>query len=650
MVPPVDISRFEQLKASGDLPSPKGVALAIMRLTLQDDVSVAELAQVIRTDPAFVGRLIKAANGLLGYGGRPIVSVQDALTVLGMPAVRNMALGFSLLGSYRSGGCEKFNYGHYWSSSVLAAVATQAVTLRTRVAAPDETYCLGLLCRIGELALATLYPHDYSKILENAGKDRQRLLELETRAFAMTNAELGAAMLADWGLPRLFTDAAFNAATGAESMQPEGSRDAILTQTLGLARYLGELVAAPEDERGPILHRMRLCGSRLAIDEASLEVLSDGALNEWREWGALLDVHTEKMPRFEHLSKALEIRAKESLVVSEAAGAGNGDDDKLPLRILVAEGNSAIRESLVRILTEGGYEVSEAEDGYTATEMALEFSPEMMFVGTDFSDIGSLDLLRTLRKTRAGRSIYVVSVLSDAAENRAITAFEAGADELLSLPVSAHLLLAKVKTARRLAVLHNEIEREREEIRHFSAELAVSNRRLQEVALVDPLTGLPSRRLFEDRLVQEWAVSTRGVRPLSCLIISVDGFKACSGADGSEVGDSVLRQVAVAIRSALRGQDMVARMRDDVFAVLCPDTAIEAAVVCGDRVLSGVLGAKISSGSLPLEVSVSIGVASRDERMLDADNLLKDAQQSVFLARQRGANQVAAIQLRPRAA
>src|SRR4051812_23495766 len=157
MAPPIDSAHFEQLKATGDLPSPKGVALAIMRLTAQADVSMAELARIIRTDPAFVGRLIRAANGVIGYGRRPIASVQDALTVLGMPAVRTMALGFSLLTNYKSGACASFDYARYWSSSLVAAVAAQAVCLRTRVAAPDETYCLGLLARVGELALATLY-------------------------------------------------------------------------------------------------------------------------------------------------------------------------------------------------------------------------------------------------------------------------------------------------------------------------------------------------------------------------------------------------------------------------------------------------------------------------------------------------------------
>jgi HD-like signal output (HDOD) protein len=66
---PIDLSKFEHLKATGDLPSPKGAALSIIRLTQRENCSLADLAHSVKTDPAFVGRLIKSANSLHA-GGR----------------------------------------------------------------------------------------------------------------------------------------------------------------------------------------------------------------------------------------------------------------------------------------------------------------------------------------------------------------------------------------------------------------------------------------------------------------------------------------------------------------------------------------------------------------------------------------------------
>ena len=108
MPQPIDMKRYAQLKTAGELPSPRGVAIAIIRLTQASDVSLAEIGRVIKGDPAFVGRLIKAANGLVAENRRAVVSVQEALMVLGLPAVRTLALGFSLLSAYRKGACAGF--------------------------------------------------------------------------------------------------------------------------------------------------------------------------------------------------------------------------------------------------------------------------------------------------------------------------------------------------------------------------------------------------------------------------------------------------------------------------------------------------------------------------------------------------------------
>ena len=300
MVPPIDISRFEQLKASGDLPSPKGVALAIMRLTQQENVSIPDLAGIVKADPAFVGRLIKAANGIIGYGHRPVVSVQDALTVLGMPAVRHMALGFSLLTNYRDGACESFDYGCFWASSLLSAVAMQILALKTRVAAADEMYCLGLLACVGELALATLYPHDYSKIVvDSVGQGRRRLLELESCAFAMTSAELGAAMLADWGLPRVFTDAAFCVANDCVAEAKGDSRGRVLTQSLALSREIADYCLVEESERSSHKYELLISASSLSLDEDDVAVLSNRVAKEWQEWSPLLSIPATLLPPFE---------------------------------------------------------------------------------------------------------------------------------------------------------------------------------------------------------------------------------------------------------------------------------------------------------------------------------------------------------------
>jgi two-component system cell cycle response regulator len=657
MVPSIEISRFEQLKASGDLPSPKGVALAIMRLTLQDEVSVQELCRVIRTDPAFAGRLIKAANGIIGYGRRPIVAVQDALTILGLPAVRNMALGFSLLTHYRNGMCEGFDYPHFWSQSLLRALGTQMIAQRTRVTAPDEAYSLGLLANVGELALATLYPHDYGKLKQEAGANRALLRELEHRAYAMTNAELGAAMLADWGIPRLFTDAAYCVAAGQENDRVgEGSREASLALTLGLADLVGELCLCGEDARADYLYQVQRVGSRLSFDEEALALLADSVADEWQEWSHLLDLHAHAVPPYASIRQQVEDAVNAVALAQErgelipaaqaaerkaaAPGQGNDPGTEERLRILVVSGDAAERSHLGDILGADEFTLVEAVDGDGAISGVLEFSPRLVLMDVRFQDMSGIDLLRALRKMKIGRSIYVIVMLRDVSENVVISLLEAGADDLLAKPVSARLLLAKARASRRLTVLHHEIERDREELLHVAAELAVSNRRLHEAALTDPVTEGPNRRSLADRLAQEWSQAWRDDQPLSCMIVDIDHFKRVNDSYGHDAGDMLLRGVALAMRNELRAHDLVARMGGDEFVVLCPETGIEAALACAERLRQAVAGVRLPDRLAHVRASASIGVACRDRTTADPEMLLKRADKGLYLAKQSGRDKV----------
>lgn len=634
---PIDISRFEQLKASGDLPSPKGIALAVIRLTQQERMSLNELAALIRSDPAFVGRLIKAANDIIGYGRRPIASINEALSVLGVPAVRSMALGFSLLNNYRSGACEGFDYRTFWGTSLLTAVSMQDVALRTRVIAPDESYCLGLLTRVGELALATLYPHDYSRICRDAGSDPLNLLEHETRAFAMNSAELGAAMLADWGLPRLFCDASFNVASHRAGEHTEGSRQNALEYSLAFSRLAGSLCNLPEQGCQSLRRRLLTAGSCIGFDEEAVSDLIDTAIREWSEWGVLLDLHAEARSPFSAADGNAPDAAEGELPAADkeaATGAGG-------LRVLVVEADQALRASLRRCLIAAGYEVAESADAFSATEMALEFRPDMMLLGWQLPDISGLEMLASLRRTRIGREIYILLLTLSGDEETTIAAFDGGADDILLVPVSERLLLARLEAGKRISALQYEIEQDREEIRRFAAELAVSNRRLQEAALTDSLTGFPNRRFFVERLAEVWDTAEVSRSELSCIAIDVDRFKAINDAHGHDVGDRVLRAVADAIRGSLRASDLLARLGGDEFIVLCPGLPLDAAAQCAERIRAAVASVELVAGSVRIRPSISLGVASRDAQTVDADALARQADLSLYRAKQAGRNRVA---------
>lgn len=634
---PMDITKFEKLKASGNLPSPKGVALAIMRLTQKEDASMAELARIIKSDPAFVGRLIKAANSVNANPGRPVVSVQEALVVLGMPAVRNLALGFSLLSQYKNGTCKGFDYPKYWASSLACGIALQALTLHSRVAQAEEAFSVGLLARVGELALATLYPTEYADIMHDASAgEGTELARLETERLAMSHRELTAAMLADWGLPRIFCETVNVHELCDEALYREDSREYLLVQSLALSRLLADICVAGEALRAALLPRLFVLGDRLSIGKEDLIALCDGAVRDWREWAAILNLSAGAAPRFEDLAKAQPAESP-----APAAQAG---EQASRIRVLVAEDDRSMR-MLVRAVLEGaGYEVAEAADGDDAMRIALEVQPHMLIVDRIMPRQDGMALTRALRQTHLGRGMYILMLTSLGEEEKLVEGFESGVDDYMAKPLNQRLLLARLRAGQRVVRLYQEMERDRDELRRFAAELAVTNRRLQEAALTDVLTGFPNRRYAMERIQQEWASSTRSKRPLSCMVIDLDQFKAVNDTHGHDAGDAYLKQVALAVRGAVRAQDVVCRTGGDEFLVICPDTPLQAAIACGERVRRAVEQTPIAIGPHTIKATLSLGVAVRVDAMPNVDALIKCADDGVYLAKQQGRNRVATRQ------
>jgi diguanylate cyclase (GGDEF)-like protein len=315
------------------------------------------------------------------------------------------------------------------------------------------------------------------------------------------------------------------------------------------------------------------------------------------------------------------------------------------MRILVVDDQESARVLLATMLTRLGHEVFEAADGKHGFDMAIDLQPQIAIVDWMMPQMDGIDLTKALRQTKGGRGVYILILTSLEEDDRLIEAFEAGVDDYMTKPLKPRVLAARLRAGQRVIQLQREIERDSEEIRRFAAELAVTNRRLQEAALTDSLTGFPNRRYAMERLQQDWAASLRGKRPLSCMVIDLDNFKQINDTYGHDVGDTVLRQTATALKSALRAQDVLCRVGGDEFLVICPDTNLTAAIAAAERICNAAVTVPIMVNTQKLSNSVSIGVAEREAAMPDIDALIKRADQSAYKSKGRGRNCVSAVQL-----
>jgi len=165
----------------------------------------------------------------------------------------------------------------------------------------------------------------------------------------------------------------------------------------------------------------------------------------------------------------------------------------------------------------------------------------------------------------------------------------------------------------------------------FGAEDAIRHQ-----AMHDPLTGLPNRVLFNDRLQHALGRRARSGGYVAVMIVDLDGFKNVNDSLGHPAGDALLIAVADRFEAHLRGFDTIARLGGDEFAILVDDLD---AVDHAGRLAQRVLDALVSPLPLPdreVAIGASVGIALSDQSDAEADRLLSDADAAMYRAKREG--------------
>ena len=619
------MKRLEQISINNELPSPKGVALAILETCRKEDATTAEIARIAQTDPALTGRLIRQANTAAAGSGRPVASVNDAVLRLGLTAVRNLALAFSLVDHYQNGPCQAFDYQAFWSRSLLTAVAMHKLSILTHAGSPDELFTCGLLSRIGCLALATAYPSEYGIVLREASNGRP-LRDIEQQHLETNHSDLTVALLAEWGLPNALIDPIHHHEVPDRSGLLPGSRSEQLAHLLYLAKCIADLGAAPDSECNERSTQLLLLGSRIGLNADELGVAIDDIVRCWQEWGALLKVPAEALPPFARMS-ALHAPRPEDRVQSQV------------LRVLLVDDDPTTRFTLENALAKTlGHAVTCASNGHEALAVAVETLPQVVITDWMMPGMSGLELSRALRATEWGQTMYVVMLTSREAEAEIAEAFEGGVDDFLTKPVNIRTLRARLHAASHYVQLLDALERDRAQLKQFAAELAISNRKLEHAAMTDLLTGLPNRRAGMDALTQAWSSAARSAQPLSVLLLDVDHFKRINDTHGHAAGDDVLREIAVTLQRCARKHESICRLGGEEFLMTCAGSDIRTGLLAAERLRRAVEALRIDIGGSLIQCSVSIGVATREPTTGTPDALVNAADRALYQAKQAGRN------------
>jgi len=162
---------------------------------------------------------------------------------------------------------------------------------------------------------------------------------------------------------------------------------------------------------------------------------------------------------------------------------------------------------------------------------------------------------------------------------------------------------------------------------------------LEELATLDPLTGLYNRRESSRLLEEELERARRYNRPMALLWIDFDHFKEINDTYGHAAGDSVLRSISKLLEQSVRSVDSVGRFGGEEFVIILPEMDVKEAHETAERIRHRVSGQRYALGEGPaVPMTISVGVAVYPDHSTDAAGLCAAADRAMYAAKSRGRN------------
>jgi diguanylate cyclase (GGDEF)-like protein len=318
----------------------------------------------------------------------------------------------------------------------------------------------------------------------------------------------------------------------------------------------------------------------------------------------------------------------------EVAGAG-GAESPAPV-ILVADDEPVNLALIKRRLEWEEYRVETAEDGGQAVEAARRVLPDLIILDVMMPVLDGLQACRLLKEDPATRDIPVIflSALDDT--DTKVSGLALGANDYVSKPFRVEELLARVRVAIRL-------KRERDRLRRHAEDLRRSAEAASEMSMTDALTGLLNRYGLHRALQRELSEARRYARPLSCLLLDIDFFKAVNDTYGHAAGDAALAQAARALTESVRGSDVVCRYGGEEFLVLAPETGLEGARALAEKIRLAFSSRLFGNSAHVFTLTLSVGVAQLGDAE-SGNDMIARADEALYHAKQSGRDRVEAAE------
>lgn len=188
---------------SPELPTLPTVASAIISLTSKEDVTLSDIADLVSKDIALSAKILKVSNSSFYSFPQQIGSINQAVSILGINAVRSLVLSFSFLSIKSGKKSDHFDFQKFWERSLSQAVAAKLVLEKVKGADTEEIFISGLLQNLGELIFAKTFPDQYEQVLIRHETEKKPILETERKVIGIDHCTTGYEVAKSWGFPEV---------------------------------------------------------------------------------------------------------------------------------------------------------------------------------------------------------------------------------------------------------------------------------------------------------------------------------------------------------------------------------------------------------------------------------------------------------------
>ncbi len=186
---------------SKDLPTLPTVASQLITLTSREDTTLMDIAKLISQDMSLSSKILKLSNSSFYSFPQQISSINQAVSILGLNAVRSLVLSFSFLQMEGDSAGSKFDFTAFWERSLAGGVAAKTIMGTIQDDDTDEIFVSGLLRNLGQLLFACTFPRQYDEVLTKLEKNEGSRKELEESIIGADHAYIGYEVATKWGFP-----------------------------------------------------------------------------------------------------------------------------------------------------------------------------------------------------------------------------------------------------------------------------------------------------------------------------------------------------------------------------------------------------------------------------------------------------------------